>query len=437
MSTSDSRVVAIIGAGQAGAGVAKGLRAEGFTGEILLFGDEPDAPYERPPLSKAVLAGEDRHLTSTLLSSADAAERAITMHLGTRVVAIDLAARTLHVESKTLEHQTTAPQADAKPTHKNREPIHFDELVFATGGSPRRLGIEDPTASRVFALRNRADAVQLRTALSTAESILVIGGGWIGLEVAATARKLGCTVTVVEAADRICIRSAPEILSHYLLGLHQAHGVSFHLGKSIQSVVVTETGATATLASGELLQADLVIEGVGLLANDQLAREAGIACDGGIPTLPCGKTLHDGVWAVGDVAVFDRPSGMGVGRLESWANANEQAILCARSITRNTTEPYDVSAWFWSDQYGINVQLCGNFPANAELILRGDPCDVSGADGASWSALAMSDGLLIGAVVANDPQSAKAARRLLDRSTPDSPSLRDPNQRLASLLRNA
>jgi 3-phenylpropionate/trans-cinnamate dioxygenase ferredoxin reductase component len=415
MSTLELRVVAIIGAGQSGANVAKSLRSEGFVGKILLFGNEPHSPYERPPLSKSVLAGDDRHLSSTLLSEADAAERNIEMHLSTTVISVDPAAKTLTLDSGV--------------------DVGFDELVFATGGSPRRLGIFDPSCKRVFALRNRTDAQLLRTELQQATSILIVGGGWIGLEVAATARKLGCAVTLVETADRLCTRGAPEVLSTYLAQLHRERGVALHLATSIRSIALHETGVLATLSTGEIVEADFVVEGLGLAANDQLAVQAGLVCEEGIRTLPCGKTDHEGIWAVGDVAVFDRPSGMGVGRLESWANANEQPVLCARSIVRGTTEPYEASAWFWSDQYIVNIQMCGNFPVDAEFAVRGDPTDTT--DGSTWSALAIHNGALVGAVVANDPQSAKAVRRLLDRGFNDLDTLRDPNQTLISILKRS
>jgi 3-phenylpropionate/trans-cinnamate dioxygenase ferredoxin reductase component len=415
MTTLESQVVAIIGAGQSGANVAKSLRSEGFVGKILLFGDEPHSPYERPPLSKSVLAGDDRHLSSTLLSEADAAERKIEMHLSTTVVSVDLDAKTLMLDSGAR--------------------VGFDELVFATGGSPRRLGILDPSGKKVFALRNRTDATLLRNELHRAPSILIVGGGWIGLEVAATARKLGCAVTLVETTERLCTRGAPAILSAYLAQLHRERGVMLHLATSIRSIALNEDGVSATLSTGEIVEADLVVEGLGLEPNDQLAIQAGLACNGGIATLPCGKTDREGIWAVGDVAVFDRPSDLGVGRLESWANANEQALLCARSIVRGTTEPYEASAWFWSDQYIVNIQLCGRYPDGSEFAVRGDPTDTT--DGTTWSALAMHNGALVGAVVANDPQSAKAARRLLDRGFSDLEALRDPNQTLMSLLKRS
>ncbi|MCL4798155.1 MAG: FAD-dependent oxidoreductase [Burkholderiales bacterium] len=407
--------VVIVGAGQAGGWAAKTLRAEGFAGRITLVGDEPHPPHERPPLSKAVLAGASEPAVCDLFKAETLAELALDCIPAERATAIDRAARVVL-------------------TDRGRR-LAYDRLVIATGSRVRRLAVPGADLPGVRYLRTIADALALRERLGAGARLLVVGGGWIGLEAAATARKRGATVTVLEAADRLCARAVPAEVSAFLARLHASHGVAIRLGAKLERFEPAAGGALqAVLADGTRIAADTVLVGVGIVPNVELAREAGLEVANGIVVDDQGRTSDPDVFAAGDVT--DLPAarlGRRV-RLESWQNAQDQAIVAAKAALGGDAR-YDPLPWFWSDQYDANIQMLGmpeRWPAG---IARGDPAGTSfslfylrgdrGPDGAA----------AIEAVVSiNAPRELRAARRLIEQGRPVIPqALADPQTSLQKL----
>lgn len=380
---------AIVGAGQAGAWVARTLRTEGFDGRILLIGDERHWPYERPPLSKAVLAGAAEVGDSTLLTEGDAAALAIEAWLGETVTELDRHARRL--------------------TCADGRHLEFDRLFLTTGGVPRR----PPWAGAVPAaclhvLRTADDARRLRAALGPGARLLVVGGGWIGLETAATARSLGCEVTLVELAPRLCQRSVPAPVSAYLRQLHEAQGVALRLGTACTGATAAGAGVALELATGERLVGDALVVGIGIAPDTRLAAACGLAVDDGILVDRQGRTSDAAIFAAGDAT--RRPSRFAAGtiRLESWQNAQNQAIVAARAAL-GRADVHDEVPWIWSDQFGHNLQIAGLPDRASRVAVRGDPA----AGAATWLGLD-ADGRVVGAVALNAPRDLRVVRRTLD-----------------------
>ncbi|MFN0161643.1 MAG: NAD(P)/FAD-dependent oxidoreductase [Burkholderiales bacterium] len=345
---SDPRTFVIAGAGQAGRWVAWTLRQEGFGGRIVWLGDEAHVPYERPPLSKAVLKDEAGFERLVLVPESKWSELKLDWRPGQRVTSIDRAARCV----------VTA----------GGESVSYDALFLAVGGVARTLPGVAPHA-RILTLRTWEDALSLKAALKGAPRVLVLGGGWIGLEVAASARTLGCEVTVVEAAPRLCQRTVPPAVSAHLLENHRAHGVTVRLGDAVREVKADADGVTLSLASNALLQADLLVVGIGLVANDGLAAAAGLTVGNGIHTDAAGRTEDAAIFAVGDCANALRPDGARV-RIESWENAQRQAIAAAKAALGVAHDAAaDGAPWFWSDQYDDNLQLLGE-PTEAMQVVE-------------------------------------------------------------------
>ncbi len=333
----DNRTAVIVGAGQAGRWVALTLRAEGFTGRIVLFGDEPHLPYDRPPLSKAVLHGTADLPQLALLTAAKADELRVEWQ-AVAVSAIDREARRVRA-------------ADGSQTS-------YDWLFLAQGGRARTLPGLAPHP-RVATLRSWEDAQHIKALIGSSRHLLVLGGGWIGLEVAASARQRGCEVTVVEAAPRLCVRTVPACVSAHLQALHEGHGVALRLGQAVQQVEAGEDGVRLRLANGETLQGDALVLGIGLVAEDALAAAAGLACDNGVLTDASGRTADPAVFAVGDMANALQGGGRRQ-RIESWENAQRMAVAAAKAALSVAHDPLAEGApWFWSDQYDDNLQLLG------------------------------------------------------------------------------
>jgi len=381
----------IIGAGQAGAWVARTLRAEGFAGRIVLIGAEPHAPYERPPLSKAVLKGEAAADAATLLSPEAARAAAIECWPGVEVAAIDCAARAI----RTVDGRALA----------------YDKL-FLTTGSRVRQWPGAAASPRLHTLRGRDDAARLRAALRG--HLLVLGGGWIGLEVAATARALGVAVTLIEAAPRLCARSLPAVASAFLARLHERNGVALRLGQSVQALAAHDHAVTAELADGSTITADHALVAIGVVPNVELAQDCGLAVENGILVDHTGRTSDPDIYAAGDVTRHPNRFAGGPVRLESWANAQNQAIVAARAAL-GLAARYDEIPWFWSDQYGVNLQILGLPAAAARCHPRGAPDEGRG----SWLAL-QEDGSPAGAIAVNAARDLRPLRRLFeDGSAPD------------------
>ncbi len=349
MGATDCRESAvIIGAGQAGGWAARTLRSEGFTGRIVLIGDEPVPPYERPPLSKEQLQQGAPALAS-LLGAADLAAHDIEWRGDTACLRIDRVGRQVLL-------------ADGSS-------VAYDKLLLCTGGRPRLPAIAGIDAPCVHTLRTVADADRLRQALRGGARVLVIGGGWIGLEVAAAARKAGCAVTLVEAGARLCARTGSAQLSDFLTRLHRERGVEFHFNAS---VVAVEEGARAgwraVLADGRALTVDLVVVGIGLIPNDELADAAGLECERGIVVDHQCRTADPAIFAAGDVAALKDHDGTLL-RLESWQNAQDQAIWAARAMLGLQVD-YRPAPFFWSQQYETMVQIAGTCRPGARIVTR-------------------------------------------------------------------
>jgi 3-phenylpropionate/trans-cinnamate dioxygenase ferredoxin reductase subunit len=331
------RHVVVIGAGQAGCALVARLRAEGFDGAITLLGDEAAPPYQRPPLSKAYLLGDMELERLFLRPLSFYADHDITLRTGTRVAGIDPAARRL--------------------TLTTGETLAWDALALTTGSSPRRL----PAAiggdlPGVLTMRDLADADRLAPELIPGRPVLIVGGGYIGLEAAAVCRKKGMAVTVIEAAPRILQRVAAPETSAYVRALHQGHGVTIREGTGLARLTGTDHVTGAELADGTSVAADLVIVGVGITPNTALAEQAGLRIENGIWTGPGTETSAPGIWAAGDCAslVF---RGQRI-RLESVGNAIDMAEVAARNILGQGVD-YHPAPWFWSDQYDCKLQIAG------------------------------------------------------------------------------
>lgn len=329
--------VVIVGAGQAGGTAARALREFGYGGEIRLFGDETRTPYERPPLSKSLIATEPARLPLTQVLSPDEASRLdVQMHLGESVVGIDRVARTVEVRGGA------------------RYP--YGRLILATGGAAKVIPQTSRGYGRVLTLRSADDAEALSRGLSDATSIFVLGGGWLGLEVAAAARARRLDVTLFARQKRLCSRVLPPVVADVVAALHQHHGTRLVLGCAPR---FTETADHVEAAvDGRVERADLLVVAIGMVPNDALARQAGLDCDDGIVTDENGATSDPHIWAIGDVSrqrSAEVPRGL---RLESWQNASEQPV---RAICRllQLEVPAPPLPRFWSDQFGQKIQIAG------------------------------------------------------------------------------
>lgn len=398
--------VVIVGAGQAGASAAAKLRALGFSGEITMIGEEPQPPYQRPPLSKAYLLGEMEEARLWLRPPEFWAAQNIALRLGAKVTAIDTAAQTVTAGG---------------------EVIGYDELVLATGSVPRRL----PAAiggdlPGVFTVRTLADVDAMRAEFTAGRRLVVVGGGYIGLEAAAVARKLGLEVTVIEMAPRILQRVASPETSAHFRALHAAHGAVILEGTGLERILGETRVTGVRLTGGRELPADFVVAGVGILPGSDLAGAAGIALDNGIATDAQGRTSAPHVWAAGDCASF--PWKGGRIRLESVGNAIDQAELVAENLL-GAEKSYDAKPWFWSDQYDCKLQIAGLNTGYDQVVTRpGEGGAVSfwyyrGAD-------------LLAVDAANDPRAYMVGKRLIEAGkSPDPALVADTATDLKALLR--
>lgn len=397
--------VIVVGAGQAGASCVAKLRNSGFDGDITLIGAEPVAPYQRPPLSKAYLMGDMALERLFLRPLSFYAENNIDLRLGMRVDAIDVAAQTVALGAEVLG---------------------YDDLVLATGSSPRRL----PAAiggdlGNVFTMRDLADADAMACAFKPGARVLVIGGGYIGLEAAAVAAKQGLKVTVVEMSERILQRVAASQTSDYFRALHRGHGVDLREGVGLDRLTGETVVTGAVLSDGTVMDVDFAIVGVGIAPVTGLAEAAGILLDNGIATDAQGRTSAPHIWAAGDCASF--PHGDGRLRLESVPHAIEQAEVVSENIM-GAQKDYVAKPWFWSDQYDVKLQIAGLNTGYTDVISRRG----QGQTASFW--YYRGDALL--AVDAmNDPRAYMIGKRLIEGGkTADPTIVSDPNADLKPLL---
>ena len=328
--------VVIVGAGQAGAALAAKLRSLGHEGEIVMLGDEPAPPYQRPPLSKGYLLGEMEEDRLWLRAPEFWAENGVDLRLGQSVTGLDPAARTVTVGDQALA---------------------YDHLALTTGSSPRRLPPAIGGAlDGVYTVRSLADVDAMRPEFQAGRRAIIVGGGYIGLEAAAVAAKLGLDVTVLEMAPRILQRVAAPETSAHVRALHQAHGVKVMEGTALDRLEGDPRVTGARLQDGRVLAADFVIVGVGITPNTQLAEAAGLTLDNGIACNAQGRTSDPAIWAAGDCASFPY-QGVRL-RLESVGNAIDMAEAVAANIL-GADRPYQAKPWFWSDQFDLKLQIAG------------------------------------------------------------------------------
>lgn len=394
----------VVGAGQAGAALVAKLRALGFAGDITLIGEETAPPYQRPPLSKAYLLGEMAEERLWLRSAEFYAENRITLKLGHRVAGIDAGARTITLGG---------------------EVIGYDELVLTTGSVPRRL----PAAvggdlGGVFTVRTLADVDAMRAECVAGRRVVIIGGGYIGLEAAAVAAKLGLQVTVVEMAPRILQRVAAPETSAFFRDLHAAHGVRILEGVGLERLEGEGHVTAARLANGEVIACDFVIAGVGILPVTDLAEAAGCVLENGIRTDAQGRTSVPHVWAAGDCASF--PYQGGRIRLESVGNAIDQAELVAENLL-GAAKDYQAKPWFWSDQYECKLQIAGLNSGYDRVVAR------RGAGNASFWYYAGDRLLAVDAM--NDPRAYMVGKRLIEAGRSPDPAAVETAEDLKVLMK--
>lgn len=384
--------VVILGGGHAGGSAAAFLRQYGYEGPITIIGEEPIPPYQRPPLSKAWLKGEADADTLALRPDSFYAEKDIRLRLSTKAVSIQRSARTV-----TLEGGETVP---------------YDTLILATGATPKRLRIPGAELEGVQVLRSAADAELLKLALGPGKRLAVVGGGYIGLEAAASARALGADAVVIEALPRILTRSSCEALSDFFTDYHRAHGVEFELNARIEAFEGRDGHVTGVrLADGRVIACNDVVIGIGVVPNDALARDAGLQSVDGVVVDETARTADPHVYAIGDVTHRPMPMYDRMHRLESVANALEQAKQAAAAIAGRPAPPHEVT-WNWSDQYDVKLQVAGMPFDTDDTLLRGDPA-------AAKFAVFHLKGPVIRAVEAvNAPAEFMAARQLIGSQKP-------------------
>ncbi len=401
----------VIGAGEAGLRAARATREEGFDGPITVFGDEALLPYTRPPLSKRVLTAD---LAFRPLADADSlqAER-IEVVLDNAVVAVDTARKSI----------TTADGA----SHS------YGSLVFATGASPRRLTTPGADEIGIHYLRTWGDSMQLKAALRPGVRVVVVGAGFIGLELAASATKLGAIVTVVEFLPRVLGRAVPETLATDVAERHRSEGVTLLLGQITERFVKTDAGIVVALEGGDVVLADVVIAGIGAQPETRLAQAAGMTLDNGIAVDGFLRASAPDVYAIGDACSYPHPLyGNRRVRLEAWRNANEQGGYVATSIMRTATEPYSAVPWFWSDHYNGILQVSGLSDEGVTVVERP-------MEGARLLFHRAADGRLVAVSSWGTNKSVAKDQRVGEmlieaRATPDASSLADPHIAMKTLL---
>ncbi|XDA97847.1 FAD-dependent oxidoreductase [Sulfitobacter sp. LCG007] len=398
--------VIVVGAGQAGASCVAKLRNEGYAGKVTLIGAEMHPPYQRPPLSKAYLLGEMELERLFLRPESFYADQDVTLRLGTKVDAIDVAARTVSAAGEALS---------------------YDELVLGTGSEPRRLPPAIGGAlDGVFTVRDLLDVDRMAPRFAAGAKVLIVGGGYIGLEAAAVAARRGLDVTLVEVAERILQRVAAPQTSDYFRELHRAHGVKIIEGVGLERLTGDGQVSGAVLSDGSALPLDFAIVGVGIVPHTGLAEAAGIAIENGIRVDAFGRTSAPHVWAAGDCASFPY-RGQRI-RLESVPNAIDQAEVVAQNILGANIE-YVAAPWFWSDQYDVKLQIAGLNTGYDRVVTR------PGAGG-SVSYWYYRDGSLVAVDAMNDARGYMVGKRLIDMGkSPDPETVANPDADLKPLLK--
>ena len=400
--------IVIVGAGHGGAQAAIALRQAKFEGTIAVIGDEPELPYERPPLSKEYFSGEKAFERILIRPAAFWAERNVEMLLKRRVVAVD-----------PIRHSVTTADGAA---------IGYGQLIWAAGGSPRRIGCAGNDLIGVHTVRTRADADRMLAELDGVEQAVVIGGGYIGLEAAAVLAKFGKKVVLLEALERVLARVAGEPLSRFYEAEHRAHGVDVRLGAAVECIEGEGRVSGVRMQDGEVIPAQMVIVGIGIVPAVEPLIAAGAQGGNGVAVdHQCRTSLPD-IFAIGDCALHanrfadDMPI-----RLESVQNANDQATLVAKTIMGQELA-YDAVPWFWSNQYDLKLQTVGLSTGHDAAILRGEPAN------RSFSVIYLKEGRVIALDCVNATKDYVQGRKLVvERLSPNPAALADASVPLKEL----
>ena len=402
--------VVIVGAGQGGAYAAIQLRQLGFEGTIALVGRESEPPYERPPLSKEYMLG-DKAWERLLIRPTDFWEgKGIDLVLNAEVVSVQPADKTVSLQ--------------------DGRTIGYGDLVWATGGDPRRLTCPGADLPGVYGVRNRADADAILADLPDVERAVIVGGGYIGLEAAAVLRKLGKEVTLLEVLPRVLARVAGEELSAFYQAEHRAHGVDLRTETGLEAIEGTDRVTGVRLADGSVVECQLVIVGIGIVPAVGPLLTAGAAGGNGVDVDPFCRTSLPNVYAIGDCAAHSNRFADGaVIRLESVQNANDMATCVAKAITGDA-QPYAATPWFWSNQYDLKLQTVGLSGGHDRAVLRGDPAS------RSFSVLYLKNGKLIASDSVNAIKDYVQARKLVEEGAVIAPeNLADASRPLKELDR--
>lgn len=407
-----SERVLIIGGGHAAGQCAASLRQKGWTGEITIAGEEAYPPYQRPPLSKAFLAGELDAERLYLKPRAFYDKQSVALRLGARAVRIDREAKEVHFADGAVEA--------------------YDYLVLATGARVRKLSVPGADLEGVGYLRDIADVETLKARFRPGADLAIVGAGYIGLEVAAVAAKRGLKVTVLELADRVMSRVTSPTVSHFFEDLHRANGVDVRLGAALEALEGGDAVEAVRLGNGERLACDMAVIGVGVIPNAELAAEAGLAVDDGVVVDEFARTADEAVYAVGDCTRHPCRYFGGALRLESVHNALEQAKTAAAAIC-GAPVAYDQVPWFWSDQYDVKLQTVGLCAGRYDReVVRGAP------EEKSFSVFYLSGEGIVAVDSINAPADHMIARRLIAAETKVDPAaLADPAFELKTLLTKA
>lgn len=407
--------IAVIGGGQAAARLIEHLRDAGCKDRIVLIGEEDDLPYERPDLSKGVLTGRSQASDLEIHNRAFYDQAGVDVRLSTRAVRLDVNSRSIHLSSG--------------------DSLKFDTCVLATGARVRRV-LDDAVVPGVLTLRHGPDARSLQPLLVPGRNLLVLGGGFLGLEAATSARTAGADVTVLEAGPRLLARVLPSELAADIQARHERMGTRILTGDKLKNLTRITSDSRgvymAELESGKTLFADVVLESVGCLPNDDLARQAGLAVSNGIICDAQCRTSNPGIFAIGDcAAVFNDFEGASV-RYESWQAAETHARIAAAAIL-GEADRYDEVPWFWTDQAGANLQMLGRFPAEGKIVMRKIP------DKDAWIGFGLSnDDAIVAAALMNCGKFRRGVTDLIRRRVVAEPALlADPAIPLSDTIESA
>ncbi|SIT49292.1 Anthranilate 1,2-dioxygenase system ferredoxin--NAD(+) reductase component [Paraburkholderia piptadeniae] len=404
--TNDARIV-IVGAGHAGGKMAEALREAGHVGPLSLVGGESHPPYERPPLSKEMLGGESTVESTYLHPREWYASSSIALRTGSVAVELDRQQQMVHLAN-----------GDALP---------YDLMVMATGARARRLNVPGVDGPNIFTLRGIDDALAVRSRLVAGGRLAVVGAGFIGLEIAATARRHGMEVIVIEAALHPLARMVSSDIGYFFADLHRNEGVEVRTGVMVSSIDSDASGVRLYTDDGVTTTADIAVIGVGAVPNTELAARANLAVDDGIVVDQWGRSSDDRIFAVGDVSRHFSPFLGRHVRLESWQNAQNQPVAVARAMMGGT-EPYSEVPWFWTDQYDLNIQLAGSPIQWDSVVARGNPYSPG------YVHVFVADDVPVGAIAINNGRDMRFLRQMIARREKvDLEALRDPRRKLQEI----